>query len=116
MDKFSERRLVENELMFRAANRKVQQQVQKDRNRYEGTDKTKLRFYCECSNFHCRGRISLTINEYQAATTNNREFVILPGHENKSVEKIVRTEDDFMVVEKNMDPAKVMKQTQQPSV
>lgn len=111
MDKFSERRLVENELMFRAANRKVQKQIEKDRNKNAGPDTTKLQFYCECSNFHCRDRIKLTAAEYRQATSNQKEFVIIVGHQNQAVEKVVSQSDAYMVVEKYIDPAKMISST-----
>lgn len=98
--------------MFRAANRKVQKQVQKDRLRKDGPDTTKLLFYCECSNLHCRDRIRLTTDEYESAAKGRREFVIIPGHENKAVETVIKESDKYIVVEKHMDPARV---TQEPS-
>jgi hypothetical protein len=109
MDHFSERRMVENELMFRAANRKVQKQLQQDRRRSAGEDTTQLLFYCECSNLNCRDRIKLTVDEYQSAASGQKEFVIISGHENGAVEKVVRKTDAYTVVEKYMDPAKVMR-------
>lgn len=108
MDKFSERRLVENELMFRSANRKVQKQVKQDHPRKYREDPTKLRFYCECSNLNCRDRIKLTVAEYESAAKGHKEFIVAPGHETVAVEKVVREFATFTVVEKYMDPAKVM--------
>jgi hypothetical protein len=108
MDHFSERRMVENELMFRAANRKVQQRVQKDFSPRDIPDSTKLHFYCECSNLHCRDRIKLTVSDYQEATLGEKEFVVIPGHQNGAVEKVIKETADYTVVEKYMDPAKVM--------
>lgn len=108
MDQFSERRLIENEVLFRSANQKVQKQVQKDRPRRQGKDNTKLHFYCECSNLYCRDRIKLTADEYELAATGRKEFIVIPGHENHAVEKVLRETDTFNVVEKFRDPAKVM--------
>lgn len=100
--------MVENELMFRSANRKVKEQVKQERPRKFHEDTTKLRFYCECSNLNCRDRIKLTVGEYETAAKGRREFIVIPGHENKAVEKIVRQTANFTVVEKYLDPAKVM--------
>lgn len=108
MDQFAEQRLVKNELIFRAANRKVQKQVQKDHLPRNTTDTSKLHFYCECSDFSCRERIVITADEYEKAHKMDKHFIIIAGHENGSVEKVFRETPDFHIVEKFMDPAKLM--------
>lgn len=109
MDKFSERRMVENELLFRSANREVQRKIQADRPRRAAQDTMKLHFYCECSDLYCRDRIKLTADEYEAATKSEKEFIVIPGHENVAVEKIVHSRPEYTVVEKYLNPAKVLK-------
>src|SRR5690348_1376830 len=109
MDTSSERRLIENELLFRDANLRVQQQIQEDRSGRGLTPGTKVHFYCECSNFRCRDRIILTAGEYQAAHQDNRHFIILPGHENRAVERVIQSSPVYSVVEKFIDPAKALK-------
>lgn len=101
--------MVENELLFRSANREVQRKIKEDRSPRDGPDTTKLHFYCECSNLYCRDRIKLTIDEYEKATKSEKEFVVLTGHENGAVERVIRKADSYNVVEKYLDPAKVMK-------
>lgn len=101
--------MVENELLFRSANREVQRTVQEDRSPGDGLDKTELHFYCECSSLYCRERIKLTTYEYEAATKTEKEFIVIPGHENKAIEKIVRRTSVYNIVEKYLDPAKIMK-------
>lgn len=107
MDRPSERRLVENEMLFRNANRKVQRQVQHDHRLKKIPENTKLHFYCECSNFHCRDRIVITTGEYEKAHNNRKQFITIPTHENPAVETIVNGNDVYSVVEKYIDPAKL---------
>ena len=107
MDKFSERRLVENELLFRAANQQVQQHVSSNISAAE-MGMTRLYFYCECSNIHCRECMRLRVTRYNAATTGAKQFVVLPGHENRAVEKVIATNKDFTVVEKHIDPSTIL--------
>lgn len=109
MDRSSERRLVENEILFRDANRKVQKQVQRDRLTHKGQATAKLHFYCECSNFHCRDRIVITADEYDKAHKNRKQFITIPTHEDSSVETIVDGNDVYSIVEKYIDPAKLAK-------
>ncbi len=107
MDKSSERRLVENELLFRDANTKVQERVKLDNRSHQIPKNLKLHFYCECSNFHCRDRIMITATAYERAHKSRFHFITLPGHENAAVEKIVGGNHVYTVVEKFIDPAKV---------
>jgi hypothetical protein len=111
MEELSERRLVENEMLFRSTNREVQRRVKKDRAKRHGPDGTKLHFYCECSRIYCRDRIKMTVDEYEDATENEKQFIILPGHENTRVEKVVRSDDGYSVVEKNIDPVRATAHT-----
>lgn len=104
MKNLSERRLVENEILFRSTNREVQRRVKKDLIGSGESRVFKLRFYCECSRFYCRDRIELTIDEYELATENEKQFIVLPGHENPAVEKVIRKGENYIVVEKNIDP------------
>ncbi len=112
MNSRSERRLVENEILFRDANRKVQQHVEKNRRSHQIPESTKLHFYCECSNYHCRDRIILTAAEYEQTHKDHRHFITLSGHENNAVETIIEGNDIYSVVEKFVDPAGILKTTQ----
>jgi hypothetical protein len=111
MSRFSERRLVENEMVFRQANQKVQDGLEALRlaTTAEGhpelvpdTD-IKLHFYCECSNEKCRERIELTAKKYRSLHKNRQQFVIIPGHEVEDVETVrLRNDGDYSIVEKHM--------------
>lgn len=104
MKSLSERRLVENEMLFRSTNREVQRRVKRDLAAKQEPATLELHFYCECSRFYCRDRIKLSVDEYESATENERQFIVLPGHENPTVEKIIRKAAGYTVVEKNIDP------------
>ncbi|HSH56315.1 MAG TPA: hypothetical protein VK983_05875 [Candidatus Limnocylindrales bacterium] len=108
MHRPSERRLVENEVMFRDANRQVQQHVKANHRAHQIPESTKLHFYCECSNFHCRDRIIITVKEYEAAHANRKQFITVVGHENPAVESVVDGNAVYTIVEKYVDPAKMM--------
>jgi hypothetical protein len=53
----------------------------------------------------------MTVDEYEDATENEKQFIILPGHENTRVEKVVRSDDGYSVVEKNIDPVRATAHT-----
>lgn len=113
MSDLSERRLIENEMLFRSTNREVQRRIKKDQAHTSGPAGLKLHFYCECSRFYCRDRIKLTVEEYEQATNNEKQFIVLPGHENTAVEKVIRHVDGYVVVEKNIDPASATAHTRE---
>jgi hypothetical protein len=96
MNKVSERRLKENEVIFQQANKGVAEFVQ------EETDDPNpiISFYCECSNIDCRQRITLKANKYTQLHKNKRQFIALKGHEMPELEKIVHRGPGYVVVEK----------------
>jgi hypothetical protein len=95
VDRFSERRLKENEVIFQQANKGVAEFVAEE----SGDDRV-IRFYCECSNIDCRERIPLRPSEYHKLHKSQRRFIALKGHEMPQIEKIVAKFDTFSVVEK----------------
>jgi hypothetical protein len=106
MRELSERRLAENELLFRHSNQKHKNRLQRE---YPADDdELYIDFYCECSNRNCRERISMNVEAYEKAHQDNRHFVALPHHENKAIEDVVKEEASFNVVQKYVDPAEVV--------
>jgi hypothetical protein len=95
MDKLSERRLKENEVIFQQANKGVADFILEEK----GGDPV-IKFYCECSNMDCRERISLKVSEYSELHKNKRHFIALKGHEMPKIEKTVSKHKGFSVVEK----------------
>ena len=96
MEKLSERRLKENEVIFQQANKGVADFVLED----VGDDQRLINFYCECSNMDCRERIPLNASEYFELHKNQRRFIALKGHEIPEIEKIISRHAGFSVVEK----------------
>lgn len=101
MDEASKQYLAETEVIFRETNQDVADFIVED----EGPDtRTTLPFYCECSNTDCRDRIRLTPQTYTKLHKNKRQFIAVTGHEIPEIEKVVRQEDGFFVIEKYGDP------------
>lgn len=99
--KLSERRLVENEVIFREVNKTVKEFIGEiDGNSSERA----VPFYCECANPDCVEHIKLTAAQYEELHRDKKHFVTLLGHEFPEVENVIRREDGFQVVEKHMDP------------
>lgn len=111
----SERRLAENEAIFRQINEQVQagydetNRLAQEDNQPEfmvsnisGT--TPLQFYCECADENCAMRFPISPLEYQEIHQNRKHFTVVPGHEVLSVEKVVARKPAYIVVEKNVQP------------
>ena len=99
MNKFSERRLTENEVVFRSVNQEAQEFASETLG-----DSYALPFYCECSNLKCRHRIKISAKEYREIHENDHRFIVKVGHEIPEIEKIIKRERSFIVVEKYGDP------------
>jgi hypothetical protein len=120
MDKrLSERRLGENEVVFRRLNEQVKKGVE-ETNRIaiednqksmviDFDDETPLQFYCECSDENCVKRVVIDYTEYNRIHEQRDHFVVVPGHELPDIERVIRKEDKFNVVEKFQDPPENVK-------
>ena len=99
MTKKSERRQIENEVIFRDVNKNIQEFVDSEDN-----TPSKLPFYCECSNPECIERIEISTEVYSKIHKNRRHFITMVGHESPEVEKILEKSTHFQVVEKHFTP------------
>jgi hypothetical protein len=58
-----------------------------------------LELLCECGIAGCTERIELTTDEYEQVRSSPTQFVLRPGHEDDTVERVLRSEGDHVVVE-----------------
>lgn len=109
----SERRQIENEMIFRRANEKVGDDLDEldaaliDDGHPEliRTADLLLHLKCECSDEDCSARIPIRLSVYQTIHENRDAFIIKPNHQVGAIEIVIRTEDDYSVVEKNNSTA-----------
>jgi hypothetical protein len=105
----SEHRQIENEMIFRRANEAVGDNLdQLDTIHRENgnpelarSEDMLLYFNCECSDEACDARIPVTLRVYQKIHENRDAFIIKRKHQVKAIEKVILTEADYSVVEKN---------------
>jgi hypothetical protein len=98
----SQRRLVENEQIMESLNRRLEERVDEIRTETGAPDSEPVRFFCECSDLQCRGRIALTPERFERIHRDPALFILLPGHENASIETVVDTWGDHVVVRKTV--------------
>jgi hypothetical protein len=82
--------------------RRVNESIEK------GTDKQVPVFVCECGNLGCQATVSLPIPAYEAVRTDFNRFLVVPGHEIATVDRVVETHLNYLVVRKREPEAREM--------
>jgi hypothetical protein len=94
----SERRLAQNEALFREVNEKVEAIAL-----VHGTDEHVYEFYCECSNVDCSRQVPATLAQYEAVRAHPRRFLITPDHWLPEIETVQEKNETWWVIEKHGD-------------
>jgi hypothetical protein len=87
-------RAARNEEIFRGVNDRIDEGA--ERHRVEAP----LPFHCECGRASCVETIDIRPPDYERIVSDRFRFVLIPGHEEAEIERIVERHDDFVVVEK----------------
>jgi hypothetical protein len=109
----SERRQIENEMIFRRLNEVVGDNIEnldamhiEDNNpQLLWDDAISLNFRCECSDENCDKRIPVKLSVYKKIHENRDAFIIKLKHQVEDIEKVILTEDNYSVVKKNNSTA-----------
>jgi hypothetical protein len=88
-----------NESLFREVNERIAEVNQT----FQVDGRTE--FLCECSREECKDPVSISLEEYEQVRQSPTSFIVLPGHEDESVERIVEANDRYVIVEKIGDAA-----------
>jgi hypothetical protein len=97
-----ERRLAENETIFRSVNERIEQLAAP-----QGPDAHVFEFLCECSNLDCTLRLPLTLREYEEVRADPAVFVVALGHDLPEIEEIVRRTPTHQIVKKHGEAAEL---------
>lgn len=108
----SERRQIENEVVFRKANEKIQKGFDNIERLAKEEDFAVpkpdpdmiLHFYCECSDENCRQRITMPHSKYKEIHKDRSQFIVQPGHATKALEEVVSKRAKYNVVDKFVTP------------
>ena len=68
-----------------------------------------LEVLCECGRETCSGLINLTLAEYDGVRTQDDRFVVLEGHENPEIERVVERRTGYFVVDKFGEAEEIVK-------
>lgn len=113
-DSKSLRHQIENEVVFRQYNERVQREFdevkkiakQDNQEEFLPDEDIPLLFFCECSDENCRKRVLLKPSEYRKIHKRRDRFVIIVGHETNEIESVVQIKPEFSIVEKHIEPPK----------
>jgi hypothetical protein len=92
-----EKRMTENETLFREVNERVEDTVERF---HDSGETSTAEYFCECANPDCTFRISLTHAEYLGVRADPRQFVVLPLHFTPEVETLVAETEEYWLVRK----------------
>jgi hypothetical protein len=93
-----QRRVGLNEALFREVNERIE-----DLNRAFGELTDRMSVVCECGDARCHERLDVPIPEYERVRADATTFVLVPGHEDPTVETVVDRREDYFVVRKEGD-------------
>ena len=81
------------EALFRDVNERIAESA-------ERFDAGGSEFVCECSDPNCTNRVSASLAEYENVRAEATTFLVVPGHEQGDIERVVSDRGRFRVVEK----------------
>ena len=96
-------RVAKNETLFREVNERVEEVAVG----LTGADSQLIGFICECGRDDCAEPLELRHEQYESVRENPLRFLIVPGHEQADVERVVERQARFLVVEKLGEGAQI---------
>jgi hypothetical protein len=87
-----------NEAVFRQVNEEIAELGER-----HGMER--LEIICECSNGECVKPLSVSLSEYEEARAEATTFIVHTGHEDPTVERVLRGRGDHTLVQKLGDAA-----------
>jgi hypothetical protein len=107
MDEVQHRKAA-NEAVFRQVN----EQVESLQRAFARTDQDLLHIVCECDRLQCADRLDVPLRVYESTRADSACFLVSPGHEDESVEDVIDTGSNYVIVRKRPgEPQEVASRT-----
>jgi hypothetical protein len=90
-----EESLAKNEELFRKVNERIETVSES-----VAPDDLLMEYLCECDKPDCYERVKARREEYESVRAESTHFIVVPGHEDPKVERVVLSTERFFVVEK----------------
>jgi hypothetical protein len=103
-----------NEALFREVNERIEELQVGFRQEAQSVEGDKLLVVCECGNVDCTERIDVPVAEYERVRSDGSHFLVTPGHEIASVERVIRVAGAYNVVEKDSGLAAALAEQTDP--
>jgi hypothetical protein len=81
------------EALFRDVNERIAESA-------EHFDADRTEFVCECSDPSCTHRIVASLTEYEEVRDESTTFLVVPGHEQGDIERVVADRGRFRIIDK----------------
>jgi hypothetical protein len=107
MSSLWEQRAARNEALFREVNENIARLEER-----HGTTTAEPVFLCECAKADCTRNLAVEPDVYAGVREHPRRFLVLPGHEDPQLERVVETHRDYLIVEKTGVAGEVAEQAQ----
>lgn len=107
MSSLWEQRAARNESLFREVNQNIARLEEQ-----HGDTTTAPVFVCECANEGCTERLKVDPETFRRVRMDSRRFLVIPGHEDPQLERVVETHADYLIVEKTGTAGQVAEQTE----
>jgi hypothetical protein len=86
-------RIAKTEALFRDVNERIAESAQ-------GSGSEDAAFVCECADPGCIEQIPAPLGEYEEVRADGARFLLVPGHEDERVEKVVERRRRYHIVRK----------------
>jgi hypothetical protein len=104
----NQRRRAANEAVFREVNEKIESL----QHAFAAAEHQPLSIVCECDRTDCTQRLSVDPDIYEQTRSDSALFFVRPGHEDGSVEDVVDTGGNYVIVRKRPgEPQEIAEET-----
>jgi hypothetical protein len=86
-------RIARTESLFRNVNERIAESAQ-------GTESEDTSFVCECADTDCTEKVAAPLGVYEEVRSDGTQFLLVPGHEDERVERVVEERPRYSVVRK----------------
>ena len=81
------------EALFRDVNERIAESA-------ERFDADRTEFVCECADPNCTHRVPASLVEYEEVRAEPSTFLVVPGHEQTDIERVISDRGHFRIVDK----------------
>jgi hypothetical protein len=101
-----------NEALFRSVNERLKQIDDRlDTAAVGAPVQEREEFFCECGSLGCSARLAMTREQYEWVREHPTYFVVLEGHVDERIERVVERHPPFAVVEKSAEEEEIARET-----